>query len=170
VREGKLCFTESVCLTLIIMLGLSRPGLAQAPSCDPLTFKDNTVSFQETWSQLLYNQDVVQHQQGSNNNSFGVGFFDIVILTGQSQSDYLNELQKITNLSFTQSDRRFLYLSKLSPTGVTAYLGCLQSHGSKHFYHPLSYCRDRSGLPGDCASASLPPSCACCDPRDGHNN
>ena len=114
--------------------GLLLAGLIAFPAssradtdCNPSDFKDQTVAFQQTWSQLVYAQDVSQQQQSSSEGTAGLDFFDVGKLTGNSKSNYINALKQITNFNFTQSDRKFLYLSLLSSNGLAAYRDCLQN-------------------------------------------
>lgn len=122
--------------SLLAALIVISTGSRAATDCNPSDFKDQTVSFQQTWSQLVYAQDTTQQQQSSNEGSAGLDFFDIAKLTGNSKSNYINNLKQTTNFNFTQSDRRFLYLTLLSPKGVAAYTACLQNSDTNIFIVP----------------------------------
>jgi hypothetical protein len=120
---------------LVVLSGELR---AAGTDCDPLSFKDKTVAFRDTQTQVQYAQDITDNRAGDSESSGGLDFFDIVKLNGEARSHYVANLRKITNIDFKQSDRQYLYISAMTNNELQGYLPCLQRSDTNIFIVPSS--------------------------------
>lgn len=65
------------------------PALAAPNECNAADFKGKSVVFSDTWTQLFYEQQMNQTNQGSRSGSLGIDIFDVVDLTGQREASIL---------------------------------------------------------------------------------
>jgi hypothetical protein len=120
------------------LLLVTWPGLSRADNCDPTSFKGDLISIHEQWAQLLYQQTLNQSQQGATQTGGDVSLFDVVDLSGNTKTQYLNQLSSMLNLNIKQEDKSFLFASAFTPNGVQAYTACLENTTKNIFITPTA--------------------------------